>query len=89
MNFNVLKKIKDVESIIKEIRDDLNKTKTPEKDKQIQTLLFEKEKLDKQNKEYLRLKQKEEEEIKLKCILEQDRKKYKSEIYLSQPYNSM
>jgi hypothetical protein len=70
MSFNVLNKINEGESIIKEIRDNLNKTKTTEKDKQIQTLLLEKQKHDKQNKEYLRLKQKEEEENKLRYILE-------------------
>jgi hypothetical protein len=56
--FLCLKKINEAESIIKEIRDDLNNTKTTEKDKQIQTLLLEKEKHDKQNREYLQLKQK-------------------------------
>jgi hypothetical protein len=53
MNFKVLNKINEAESIIKEIRDDLNNTKATEKDKQIQTLLLEKQKHDKQNKEYL------------------------------------
>jgi hypothetical protein len=33
MSFNVLNKINEAESIIKEIRDNLNKTKTGEKDK--------------------------------------------------------
>jgi hypothetical protein len=33
MNFNVLNKINETENIIKEIRDNLNKTKTSEKDK--------------------------------------------------------
>jgi hypothetical protein len=37
----------------------------------------------------LRLKQKEEEEIKLRCRYEQVKKKYKTDKYLSQPYNSM
>jgi hypothetical protein len=44
MNNDILNKINEVESIIKEIRDDLNNTKTTEKDKQIQALLLEKEK---------------------------------------------
>jgi hypothetical protein len=35
MNFNVLNKINEAESIIKEISDDLNNTKTTEKDKKI------------------------------------------------------
>jgi hypothetical protein len=52
MNFNVLNKINKAKSIIKEIRDDLNYTKTTEKDKQIQTSLLEKQKHDEQNKEY-------------------------------------
>jgi hypothetical protein len=47
MSFNVLNKINEAESIIKEIKDNINKTKTIEKDKQIQTLLFEKQKHDK------------------------------------------
>jgi hypothetical protein len=89
MNNDILKKIKAVESTIKEIRDDLNKTKTNEKDKQIQTLLLEKKKLIKQNKDYLRLKQKDEEEIRAKYKYEQDKKQYKTDKYLSQPYNSM
>jgi hypothetical protein len=53
MTFNVLNKINKEKSIIKEIRDNLNKTKTSEKDKQIQILLLEKQKHNKQNKEYL------------------------------------
>jgi hypothetical protein len=89
MNFNVLNKINEAESVIKEIRDNLNNTKTTGKGKQIQTLLLEKQKHDKQNKEYLRLKQKEEEENKLSYILEQDKKKYKPQKYLNEPYNSM
>jgi hypothetical protein len=35
MSFNVFNKINEAENIIKEISDNLNKTKTSEKDKQI------------------------------------------------------
>jgi hypothetical protein len=51
----------EAESILKEIKDKLKINGTTEKEKQIQSLLLEKQKHDKQNKEYLRLKQKEEE----------------------------
>jgi hypothetical protein len=58
MNNNVLNKISEVESIIKEIKDNLKIKKDTEKDKQLQELLLEKEKYDQQNKEYIQLKKK-------------------------------
>jgi hypothetical protein len=69
MSFNILNKVNEVESILKEIKDRLKMNGTTEKDKQMQSLLLEKQKHDKENKEYLRLKQKEEEENKLKFKL--------------------
>jgi hypothetical protein len=51
MNNNVLNKISGVESIIKEIKDNLKIKKNTEKDKQLQELLLQKEKYDQKNKE--------------------------------------
>jgi 5-formaminoimidazole-4-carboxamide-1-beta-D-ribofuranosyl 5'-monophosphate synthetase len=72
--------VNEVESILKEIKDKLKINGTIEKEKQIQSLLLEKQKHDKQNREYFRLKQKEEEENKLKLKLKQDKKNIKMHI---------
>jgi CO dehydrogenase nickel-insertion accessory protein CooC1 len=52
MSFNVLNKVNEGESILKEIKDKLKINGTIEKDKQIQSLLLEKRKHEIQNKEY-------------------------------------
>jgi hypothetical protein len=63
MNNNVLNKISEVESIIKQIKDNLKIKKDTEKDKQLQVLLLQKEKYDKQNKEFIQLKKIKNEKI--------------------------
>jgi hypothetical protein len=88
MNNNTLNKISEVESIIKEIKDNLKINKDTEKDKQLKELLLEKEKYDKQNKEYIQLKKKQERENQYKYKIHQDKIKYNNK-YLDTPYRSV
>jgi hypothetical protein len=88
MNNNVLNKISEVESIIKEIKDNLKIKKETEKDKQLQELLLQKEKYDEENKEYIQLKKKQERENQYKYKLHQSKIKYNNK-YLDALYRSV
>jgi hypothetical protein len=50
MSFNVLNKVNEIESILKEIKDRLKMNERTEKDKQIQSFLLQKQKHNKQNR---------------------------------------